>query len=159
MRIYRLELNRFEMSLRERRYLQYFSCRLGLSEIDLSKVIGVSGGSLVFGGKEFGAMVDAGSVLLVNDHMLTAKIGGVKTWLDLNGRIRTVDEVLRYSEEGYGSADEGCICCSWRFREFIRESDGIYTWLSFRRMVLLSLGIHLVFEVVTALIKVMKQAP
>ncbi|KAA8910251.1 hypothetical protein FN846DRAFT_553197 [Sphaerosporella brunnea] len=111
----RLELSRIDMSLREQRYLQYFSDELGLSEVDLSKVIGVSGGRLVFGGSDFGTAVDAGSVRLVNGHTLTAKIGGAEAWIDLNERIRSVDEVLRYREGGYGGVDERCICCSWRF--------------------------------------------
>ena len=115
MQIDRLELSRVDMSLRDARYLQYFSYELGLSEVDLSKVIGVSGGRLVFGGSDFGTAVDAGRVRLVNGHTLTAEIGGVEAWIDLNERIRSVDEVLKYREEGYGSADEQCICCSWRY--------------------------------------------
>ena len=103
------------MSIREARYLQYHSDTLGLSVVDLSKVVGVSDGRLVWGGSDFGASVDAGSVGLMNAHVLTAEVGGVGTWLDLNERIRSVDEVLTYREEAFGSPNKRCICCSWRF--------------------------------------------
>ena len=105
----------FSMWMQEARYLEYYSDTLGLSEVDLSKVIGVLDGRLVWGGSDFGAAVDARSVILINAHVLTAEVGGVGTWLDLNERIRLVDEVLTYREEAFGSPDDWCICCPWRF--------------------------------------------
>ena len=112
MQIDRLQSSRVDMSIREARYLRYFSSTHGMSQVDLSKVVGVLDGRLVWGGSDFGAGVDAGSVGLMNAHVLTAEIGGVRAWIDLNERIRQVDEVLTYREEGFGSPGEGCMCCS-----------------------------------------------
>lgn len=106
------------MSIRDARYLQYFSDCLGLSEVDLSEVIGVSDeGQLLFGGSGFKDAVDAGSVMLINGHTLSARIGGILRALDLNERIQTVDEVLKYSEEGYGEMQGRCFCCRSVYKE------------------------------------------
>ncbi|KAK6359821.1 hypothetical protein TWF696_000956 [Orbilia brochopaga] len=108
----RLELSRIDMSLRDGRYLQYFSDDIGLTEVDLFPIIGVDDGNLVFGRSGLETEVDAGSVRLVNGHTLQAKIGGVTKYLDLNRNIRTEDEVLTYRADGYpGAADDLCICC------------------------------------------------
>ncbi|KAF8157168.1 hypothetical protein B0H34DRAFT_808438 [Crassisporium funariophilum] len=137
--IERLELSRIDMSMRDKRYLQYFSDVKGLSEIDLSEVVGISDRKLVFGGRNFGSQVDKGSVMLINGHTLQAKVRGVETTLDLNKRIRSVDEVLKYSEAGYGVPGEICFCCSWT-REIARrnhdQTGGGWGWWFFLVVVL-----------------------
>ncbi|KAF8244606.1 hypothetical protein K440DRAFT_609181 [Wilcoxina mikolae CBS 423.85] len=98
-----LYMSRVDMSLRDGRWLRYFSDDLGLSELDLSKWIGNDDGKLVWDSSGFHS--SAVKVMLVNGHVLIAKMyrsdGStlVKSSLNLDLRIHCDDEVLVYDAE------------------------------------------------------------
>jgi hypothetical protein len=113
-----LALSRVDMSLRDGRYLQYYSDKLGLSEVDLSEHIGnINGtlppiqppslylpcaGKLAWDAKYF--HTTAVKTMLVNGHVLIATMYSLdgqtlqKSGLDLDTRIHCEEEILVYDE-------------------------------------------------------------
>jgi len=96
-------MSKIDMSLRDGRWLQYFSDDLGLSELDLSRYIGNDDGKLVWGSTDF--HLTTSRAQLINGHVLAARVYRtdghtlVDSWINLDTYIHCDDEVLVYDPD------------------------------------------------------------
>ncbi|KAF8959867.1 hypothetical protein BDZ97DRAFT_1374259 [Flammula alnicola] len=116
-----LYMSRVDISLRDGRWLQYFSDKpeMGMSELDLSEYIGNNDGKLVWDSSGFHSSTIKAN--LCNGHVLVARLyradGStvVDSWINLDSHIHCDDEVLVYDAE---RARFGELIWPWTMKEY-----------------------------------------